>query len=560
MSRLLKADPQKGLDARRDPTAAALAAEVAKNNPELAQEAAAYFRKQGHLVEIQTEHLHEQRAVNLQLLKIKRFGERLRVGLQVFLILVATVIGIGVAVLIHDAITSRRVVIEPFHAPPNLAARGIDGTVVASGLLDQLGQLQSATRTGFIARNLASAWTNNISLSVPETGISISEISRLLRDRFGHDVLIDGDLIEPLTGGLALTVRGNTVPPKTFEGSATEIQKLTIEAAEYVYSKSQPARWAAYLTNEERYEEAVQFVRTAIASAEPPERPALLNSWGIAIQNTGGSTLEALKFYQAAVKLQPNYWVAHSNVMNSLMMDGDEEGAWRAGEDMRRAAGGRPGGAAETYYVNWDYLTWNLKAWLDSSVADAEANAGVGTYVGSAGPTIADIQARLHDPEAAELALKTTKDDPHDPTIGAMTHFVRGRLAAEAGDAASAAADMEAFGKRCMPIPRCTPIPPGTTAGLRPPRKQRDIRTKPMRCSSPPARSWIATDFTPTSSLVAATGQGRRRRTRRRSRSLRIYLQPTTPGGWRLPDAATWREPNPSSRMQTCAAHTGPIR
>ncbi len=454
VSRLLGTDgesPTEGLTPEAstplDPTAAALAAEVAKNNPELAQEAAAYFRKQGHLVEIQTEHLHEQRAVNLQLLKIKRFGERLRVGLQVFLILVATVIGIGVAVLIHDAITSRRVVIEPFHAPPNLAARGIDGTVVASGLLDQLGQLQSATRTGFIARNLASAWTNNISLSVPETGISISEISRLLRDRFGHDVLIDGDLIETLTGGLALTVRGNTVPPKTFEGSATEIQKLTIEAAEYVYSKSQPARWAAYLTNEERYEEAVQFVRTAIASAEPPERPALLNSWGIAIQNTGGSTLEALKFYQAAVKLQPNYWVAHSNVMNSLMMDGDEEGAWRAGEDMRRAAGGRPGGAAETYYVNWDYLTWNLKAWLDSSVADAEANAGVGTYVGSAGPTIADIQARLHDPEAAELALKTTKDDPHDPTIGAMTHFVRGRLAAEAGDAASAAADMEAFGK-----------------------------------------------------------------------------------------------------------------
>jgi hypothetical protein len=35
-----------------DPTAAALAAEVAKNNPELAQEASAYFRKQRDLVEV----------------------------------------------------------------------------------------------------------------------------------------------------------------------------------------------------------------------------------------------------------------------------------------------------------------------------------------------------------------------------------------------------------------------------------------------------------------------------------------------------------------------------
>jgi tetratricopeptide (TPR) repeat protein len=437
-----------------DAFAAAVAAKFAGNDPGVARKTEIFLDKQAHLLEIQAEHLKEEHAARLHFLQgqarevdIRRFGLRLRVGFQIFIVLLATVIGIGVAVIIHDAVTSRRVVIEPFHAPPSLAARGIDGTVVASGLLDQLSQLQSATRTGFIARNLASAWTNNISLSVPETGISVSEISRLLRDRFGHDVLIDGDLIETLNGGLALTVRGNKVPAKTFEGSATEIQKLTVEAAEYVYSKSQPARWSAYLTGVERYEEAVQFVRTAIASADPPERPALLNSWGIAIQNTGGSTREALEFYRAAVKLQPNYWVAHTNVMNSLMMDGDEERAWGAGEDMRRAAGGRPGGAAETYYANWDYLTWNLQAWLASNVTDAEANAGVGTYAGTAGPTIADIQARLHDPEAAELALKTTRDDPHDPTIRATTHFVRGRLAAEAGDATSAAAEMEAFGK-----------------------------------------------------------------------------------------------------------------
>jgi tetratricopeptide (TPR) repeat protein len=79
-------------------------------------------------------------------------------------------------------------------------------------------------------------------------------------------------------------------------------------------------------------------------------------------------------------------------------------------------------------------------------VADAETNAGSGTGAGTAGPTIADIHALLHDPEAAELALKTTKEDPHDPTIAAMAHIVRGRLAAEAGDAAGALIEMEAYG------------------------------------------------------------------------------------------------------------------
>jgi tetratricopeptide (TPR) repeat protein len=52
----------------------------------------------------------------------------------------------------------------------------------------------------------------------------------------------------------------------------------------------------------------------------------------------------------------------------------------------------------------------------------------------------------LHYPESANLALKTTKEDPHDPTIAAMTHHVRGRLAAEAGDAATATIEMAAFG------------------------------------------------------------------------------------------------------------------
>jgi len=90
--------------------------------------------------------------------------------------------------------------------------------VIASGLLDQLSRLQDATRSSSAARGLSGAWAGNIKLEVPETSVSIGEISRLLKERFGHDVHIDGDLVETPAGGLALTVRGNGVPPKTFSG------------------------------------------------------------------------------------------------------------------------------------------------------------------------------------------------------------------------------------------------------------------------------------------------------------------------------------------------------
>jgi tetratricopeptide (TPR) repeat protein len=219
-----------------------------------------------------------------------------------------------------------------------------------------------------------------------------------------------------------------------------------VKAAEYVYSKSQPTRWAYYLQNAGRSEEAIAFCRMALGSVSKEDRPYLLNVWGNSIGNTGGSARESLALYRAALKLKPDYWVGYNNVINSLWLLGDEEGAWRAGEDERKAAGGRPGRAPELLYSNWDALTWNLGPWLDSLLADAEANAGVGTAVATAGTAIADVDARLHDPEAAELVLKTTKEDPHDPSIAALTHFVRGRLAAEAGDTDRAVAEMESFG------------------------------------------------------------------------------------------------------------------
>src|ERR1700685_3329358 len=213
-----------------DPTAAALAAEAAKSDPELAQEASAYFRKQSHLVEIQTEHLHEQRAVNLQLLKLKRLGERLRVGLQVFLILVASAIGIGAIMMVRDAVESRVVVIDEIDIAPNVSAQVPSGKIVAAGLLDVLTRIQAASRSGAEHRSLASAWSNDIAIAVPETGISIGQLERTMTASFGRDQHIDGDLVQSESGGVALTVRGTGILPKTFSDEARHLDKLLTQA------------------------------------------------------------------------------------------------------------------------------------------------------------------------------------------------------------------------------------------------------------------------------------------------------------------------------------------
>ena len=439
--------------ARAEAFAAAIAAKLAGGDPEVARDTSAFLKEQTELLKVQREHAKDEHALRVAHLRnqlreetVRRLGLRLRVGFQIFLVLIAAAIAVGAAIMIHDAVTSRRVIIEPFDAPAALVARGVTGKVVAGGLLDELSGLQDATRSTAAARGLSSAWTSNIRLDLPETGVSIGEISRLLAERFGHDVHIEGDLVETPTGGLALMVRGNGVPSKTFSGSAMELEKLTAQAAEHVYSKSQPGRWASYLQNVGRNEEAIAFCRAAFNSASKDDQPYLLNVWANSIANSGGSQREALTLYRAALRIKPDYWIAYNNIINALWVLGDEEGAWRVGEDLRKAAGGRLGRAPELYFTNVDTLTWNLGTWLRSTVADAESNAGVGTGLTATGAAIADIQSRLHDMEGADLALKTLKEDPHDPSIGAIAHFVRGRLAAESGDTATAASEMETFG------------------------------------------------------------------------------------------------------------------
>jgi len=433
--------------------AAALAEEHARHDPEVAGAAAQFLRDQSTLLKSQTAEIEEQRALRLSHLKnqsregkLRRFGQRLRNGMQVFTALVFTLVGVGLCVLVYDAFNTRSVVVEPFDTPPALLTRGLTGKVVAGGLLDQLTRLQAATRSDVTKRHLSNAWTGDIKVEVPETGMSLGEIDRMLKARFGHDLHIGGDLVQTDAGGLALTVRGDGVLPKAFTGAAGDLDTLITQAAEYIYGQSQPALFVVYLVNAGRNADAAAFAKAGYATTSAEDRPYLLNAWANALENTGASPQSALPLYREALKQKPDFWIAYNNVMNAQWLLGDEEGAWRTGEAMRQAAGGRPGRASELYYQNWDTLTWNLQAWRASVAANAAANQGVGTGLAADGPTIADVDVRLHDLAAAEFQLQTAQGDAKDPTIAALTHFLHGLIATGAGDGARAAAEMEAFG------------------------------------------------------------------------------------------------------------------
>jgi hypothetical protein len=285
------ASPAEGSNAETttplDPTAAALAAEASKSNPELAEKASAYFVKQSCLVEIQTEHLHEQRAVSLQLLKLKRFDERLRVALRLFVILVATVVGIGALIMIRDAIADHGLVVEAFSVPPDMARDGLTGEVVATRFLDKLKALQTATASDRPADSYQYNWGSDLKVEIPETGLSLAELGKLLRDRFGHANRIAGEVIRTPTG-IAVTARFGDMPPATFTGAEGNFDELAAKAAEAVYRTSQPYRFAQFLSGQNRNAEAFSVIAELATNGPPNERGWAYIEWGMLDWNASG--------------------------------------------------------------------------------------------------------------------------------------------------------------------------------------------------------------------------------------------------------------------------------
>ena len=137
--------------------AAAVATNIANHSPEVAAKTAAFFEEQTELVKAQRKSVEAEHEFFEAEWGPRLLGIRLRVGFQIFVVLVATVIGIGAAIVIYDAVHSRSVVIDPFEIAPNIATQVPSGKIVAAGLLDVLTQIQAANRSSAEHRALSNA-------------------------------------------------------------------------------------------------------------------------------------------------------------------------------------------------------------------------------------------------------------------------------------------------------------------------------------------------------------------------------------------------------------------
>ena len=415
-----------------DPTAAALAAEAARSDPELAESVSAYFVKQSRLVEIQTEHLHEQRAVNLQLLKLKRFDERLRVALRLFVILVVTVVGIGGLIMISDAIADHGLVVEAFSVPPDMVRDGLTGEVVATRFLDKLQAMQTATASDRPADSYQYNWGSDIKVEIPETGVSLGEFRNLLRNRFGHSNHISGEVIHTATG-ISVTARFGDAPPITVTGQESEFDDLAGKAAEAVYRTSQPYRFTQFLSGQDRNAEAFRVIADLATNGPQSERGWAYIEWGMLDLNANGDLESARKHclrglaYSGALTNSAEICLVGAEVWS-----GHDEQELEYSRPLEISAQKRTPGTTEEFFENTKILS---AAWLETLTGDNQKSAQDWTlaeaapdYLGSvelAPALAATAYAVNHDPESARkiVAALEPKDDPSFLKLDAIIAF-----------------------------------------------------------------------------------------------------------------------------------------
>jgi len=224
----------------------------------------AFVDNQNSLIDIQKHHLHRQ----LTALDLGIWEKRLGVLLRIATAFTGLVIAAGLAFMIWDASESSGLLIEPFSVPPDLAARGITGQVVAAKLLDHLSQMQAETSTSRAAKSYVNDWgQTGIKLDIPETGVSLTELDNFLREKLGHDIHITGEVVRTATG-VSLTARTGGEGAESVTGSEADFDGLVRQLSESVYGLTQPFRYGMYLNSHDRLAEAVPVFK-AVAETGP---------------------------------------------------------------------------------------------------------------------------------------------------------------------------------------------------------------------------------------------------------------------------------------------------
>lgn len=211
-----------------------------------------------------------------------------------------------------QAARSHALIVEPFRTPPDLAQKGLDGTVLAGRVLDRLEAMRSVRSwSGRTTESYSGDGGKEVKLEIPTTGVSIGELARALKAWLGHDVHISGSIVRQ---GSELVVTARTgAAAASFRGPEANLDGLVERAAESIFQASQPYAYAEYLRSKGRDDEALAVWRRLVVGGERKERAWAYIGLGDSLLAKGEAP-GAKRAYRQALLLNPNLWRAYEGL------------------------------------------------------------------------------------------------------------------------------------------------------------------------------------------------------------------------------------------------------
>jgi len=292
------AEPQ-----RQSPEGALLAAALASvsDNPKVDQ----LLDRQIALADLQIEDMKRDNAQRSWSLRFANISAVMKVAFEIAVAFVLIAIAAMLGAAIWSAGRSDGLVIEAFQVPPSLAAQGLSGEVIAAHFQDKLTRLQEETQSIRAPSSYQNNWGDDIKVEIPNTGVSIGEFYRYLRGWLGHETHINGEVWRT-GGGIAVVARSGTQTGATYAGRESDLDSLLEKAAESIYAKTQPYRYAVYLSEQGRTAPALAVLKTLASSSPPSEQAWAYMDWGITLLGSSRDWRKALSLLEAAASRDPD--------------------------------------------------------------------------------------------------------------------------------------------------------------------------------------------------------------------------------------------------------------
>ena len=237
---------------------------------------------------------------------------RMGVALKALTGLAGLVAAFALGTLVWNAAHADNLVIEAFSVPPALAERGITGESLARQLIGDLAAINEVGRSQDKQRGFAADWDKALTLEVPVTGVSLTQLDQWLKEKLGHQVHVNAEVVIAPGGSLTLIAHSGSHAIAPVFGDETVMPAMIQRVAEGVYAHEQASSYAGYLLNMRRLDEAAAWLRPRTHLPIPRDRARAFNGLGLCAKLV--DPIRGGDYFVRAINADPTFGYAYGNL------------------------------------------------------------------------------------------------------------------------------------------------------------------------------------------------------------------------------------------------------